>query len=149
VLDLFLSHLPSLWTILTGLIGGGGTIGLMKAYRTYWKQRRKNDAQDHEQRSDRVSEQSKRIDALLERMKHVERQQEEERKARVEAEVENKRLRAMVDAMSGKIDQLVAMVQDLREEAGMEPLTDSEKADLKDTPDFTSNDESERNGSSS
>lgn len=139
MLDTLLSHLPSLWTLLTSLLGGGAAAAAIKAYRTYHKQQRKDDAQAEEHRTDRVSEQSKRIDALLERMKRIENEQEKERKARVEAEVENKRLRAMIDAMSGKIDQLVAMVEDLREAAGMEPLTDTEKAELKSTPDFTSN----------
>lgn len=141
MLDLLLSHLPSLWTAVTGLVGGGAAAGLVKAWNAYWTQRRKNDAQEHEHRSDRVAEQSKRIDSLLSRMDRLEEQQEVERKARVEAEVKNKQLRATIDAMSDKIDQLVAMVQDLRQEAGMEPLTDKEKEDLKSTPDFTSNSE--------
>jgi len=115
----------------------------------YWTQKRKNDAQSHEQRSDRVSEQAGRIDSLLNRMDRLEDQQEEERKARVEAEVRNKQLQATIDVMATKIDQLVKMVEDLREQAGMEPLTTEEKQELKETPDFTSNDDLERNGTSS
>ncbi|MCS4087308.1 hypothetical protein GGQ10_002134 [Salinibacter ruber] len=82
-------------------------------------------------------------------MDRLESQQEEERKARVEAEVRNKQLQATIDVMATKIDQLVKMVEDLRAEAGMEPLTTEEKQELKETPDFTSNDDLERNGTSS
>jgi hypothetical protein len=82
-------------------------------------------------------------------MDRLEDQQEEERKARVEAEVRNKQLQATIDVMATKIDQLVKMVEDLREQAGMEPLTTEEKQELKETPDFTSNDDLERNGTSS
>lgn len=82
-------------------------------------------------------------------MDRLESQQEEERKARVEAEVRNKQLQATIDVMATKIDQLVKMVEDLREQAGMEPLTTEEKQELKETPDFTSNEQSERNGTSS
>lgn len=134
---------------MTGLLGGGLFTLAFKAYRLYWTQKRKNDAQEHEQRSDRVSEQAGRIDSLLSRMDRLEDQQEEERKARVAAEVRNKQLQATIDVMSTKIDQLVKMVQDLRAEAGMDPLTDAEKRELKETPDFTSNDDLERNGTSS
>lgn len=144
MIELILQHLPSIVAAISALLGVGLFKGAARLYKTYHTQQRKDDAQHEKQRADTVSEQSKRIDSLLERMKQVEERQEEERRARVEAEIENKRLRAMVGALSGKIDQLVAMVQDLRQEAGMEPLTDSEKADLKETPDFISNGHTQR-----
>lgn len=121
------------------VFGGGAFAAAAKLYRAYHKQSRKDDAQGADMRSDRMSEQSKRIDSLLDRMTTIEERQEEERKKRIEAEVRNRQLQATIDAMSTKINQLVKMVEDLREEAGMEPLTDKEKEDLKDTPDFTSN----------
>ncbi len=140
MVDFLFLHLPKIWTLVSALAGGGIVAAVVNAYRAYHEQSRLDDDQSHEHRSHRVSEQSKRIDSLLDRMKHVEQKQEAERKARVEAEVENKRLKAMIEAMSTKIDQLVKMVEDLREEAGMKPLSDKEKDDLKSTPDFTSND---------
>lgn len=139
MLDILLQHLPSFWTLAAGIAGGGLFAALIEAYQTFHKQSRLDDAQGADMRSDRMSEQSKRIDSLLDRMTTVEERQEEERKKRIEAEVRNRQLQATIDAMSTKINQLVKMVEDLREEAGMEPLTDEEKEDLKDTPDFTSN----------
>jgi len=141
VLDLLLSHLP---TILSAITGGGLVTGVVKLYTAYHQQSRKDEAQDAELRNDRVEAQAKRLDQLHDRLTDVERKQEEERKARVEAEVENKRLRAMVETLRGKIDQLISMVQDLRAEAGMEPLSDDEEERLRDTPDYTSNTDSQQ-----
>lgn len=143
--DLILQHLPKILTGLSTLLGLGLFKGLATWYRTYHKQARKDDAQDAQHRSDRVSEQSKRIDDLLDRMTKIEKKQEEERKARVEAEVKNKQLRATIDAMSDKIDTLVAMVSDLRKEAGMKALSEEEKDELREHPDFTSSDSSDSN----
>jgi len=137
LLDFVLSHLPSIWTAVSGILGGGTVVALIKAYRTYYVQHRKNEQSSANLRSDQITEQSKRIDDLLSRIERLEEEQEAERKARVEAEVRNRQLKATVEAMSDKITQLVRMVEDLRSEAGMKPLTDKEKADLKSTPDFT------------
>lgn len=137
MLDFVLSHLPSIWTAVSGILGGGTVVALIKAYRTYYVQHRKNEQSSANLRSDQITEQSKRIDDLLSRIERLEEEQEAERKARVEAEVRNRQLKATVEAMSDKITQLVRMVEDLRSEAGMKPLTDKEKADLKSTPDFT------------
>jgi septal ring factor EnvC (AmiA/AmiB activator) len=134
MLKLLLANLPAVLSAIGAL---GLFKGLAKAYKTYQSQQRKDDAQESGDRSDRIGEQSKRIDSLRDRMYNIEKQQEKERKARIEAEVRNQQLQATIDAMSTKIDQLVAMVGDLRQEAGMDPLTEDEKENLRETPDFT------------
>ncbi|WP_251961568.1 hypothetical protein [Salinibacter ruber] len=136
MIELLLSHLPS---IISAVAGAGVFGGLAKLYRTWSKQQRKDQAQNHDLANARSETQAARIDDLRSRMSNVEKQMDEERKARVEAEVRNRQLQATINAMSTKIDQLVAMVEDLREEAGMTPLTDREKQSLKSTPDFTPN----------
>lgn len=142
--DLLLQNLPAIISALSALLGVGLFKGIASLYRTYHKQQRKDDAQNVEQRSDRISEQGTRIDSLRERMRQIEQEQEHERKARVDAEVENRRLQATIDAMAAKIDQLVKMVEDLREEAGMGSLSEEEKEDLRQHPDFRFSDGREK-----
>jgi septal ring factor EnvC (AmiA/AmiB activator) len=132
--EIIISSLPA---IISALGGAGLFAGASKIYRTYHKQQRRNESHRADLSNSRSETQASRIDDLRQRVSNVENRIDKERKARVEAEVRNKQLQATISAMSTKIDQLVAMVQDLRDEADMEPLTDKEKKSLKETPDFS------------
>lgn len=105
--DFLLSHLPSIWTVLTGLIGGGSTVGLVKAYRTYWTQRRKNDAQEHDQDIELSEHLESRLKAVEERLDSAEENLRETKKKLTESRIREQELQAAIQALVDRVDRLI------------------------------------------
>ena len=145
-MEALFNHLPSIISALAGLAGAGVFAGLAKLWRTWKKQQRKDEKQEHRLDEEETAAQSDRISLLQKRMTTLEDKFEEERKSRVEAEIRNKQLQATVSALEVKIDTLIEMIRDLRDKAGMDELTEEEEERLRSTPDYTDlNSDTQRN----
>ncbi|MCS4139588.1 HAMP domain-containing protein [Salinibacter ruber] len=146
--ELLLNHLPTIISAVSGLLGAGLFAGAAKLWRTYHKQKRKDAAQEQDLEEEITANRKDRISALQVRVSDLESSFEKERKARVEAEIEARQHRAVVQALEVKIDTLISMVRSLRVEADMEPLSDKEEARLRATPEFSNLDSNAHDASS-
>jgi len=144
VLETLLSHLPSIWTAITGLLGGGAAAALIKAYQTYFKQKRKNDAQDHEQDLELSEHLETRLTKVAGRLDAAESELRTTKQELSRARIREDELTAAVDALVDRVDRLLDRLEQ------HEQITEEERDRLTSPPyvERTSDNSSPSNNSS-
>lgn len=112
MLDAFLSHLPSIWTAISGLIGGGLIAGLVEAYQTYHTQRRKDDAQDHDQDIELSEHLEQRLSKVEGRLDAAEEELRTTKKELTQSRLREEELQAAIDALVQRIDKLIDRLEE-------------------------------------
>lgn len=123
-----LSYLPSIVTLISAIIGGGGTVVFVEAYRTYHDQTRKDDALDHEQNMELSDKLSNRLTKLEGRLDSTEKHLRETRKELTQSRIRRDELQAAIDALVKRIDRLISRLQQ------HEQITEDEKNRLTSIP---------------
>jgi len=136
VLDTLLQHLPSFWTLLTSLIGGGAAAAAIKAYRTYWTQARKSDQQTHDQDIELSEHLETRLSKVEERLDAAESELRTTKQELSRARIREDELTAAVDALVDRVDRLLDRLEE------HEQITEQERDRLTSVPyaEHTSND---------
>lgn len=128
MLQQILSHLPTLWTVVSGFIGGGSIVALIKAYRAYWTQRRKGDAQEHDQDIELSEHLSSRLSKVEGRLDTAEKEVRETKKQLTESQIREDELQAAIDALVRRIDKLIDRLEE------HEQITEEERDRLTSVP---------------
>jgi len=109
VLDLLLSHLP---TLVSAVFGGGIVTGVVKLYRTYWTQQRKNEQLDHDQDLELSDRLENRLSKVEGRLDAAEGELRETRKELAHSRIRRQELQAAIDALVQRIDGLLDRLED-------------------------------------
>lgn len=112
MLDLLLSYLPSIWTALSGLLGGGAVAGLVKAYEAWKTQSRKDDAQDHDQDIELSERLEQRLTKVEGRLDAAEKELRSTKEQLTRSRIREEELRAAIDALVDRIDRLIDRLRD-------------------------------------
>jgi len=141
VLDLLLSHLPS---IISAIFGGGIVTAAIKAYQTYFTQARKDSAQDHKQDLELSEHLETRLSKMEGRLDAAETELRTTKQELSRARIREDELTAAVDALVERVDRLLDRLEE------HEHISEDERDRLTSVPyaKRKSNDQSE-NGSSS
>jgi predicted nuclease with TOPRIM domain len=102
-----ISYLPTIWTAVTGLLGGGATMGLVKLYRTYWTQQRQNEAQSHNQDIELSSHLEERLTKVEGRLDAAEDELRSTKEELSRARIRGDEMRASIEALVQRIDKLI------------------------------------------
>jgi septal ring factor EnvC (AmiA/AmiB activator) len=128
-----LSYLPTIWTAVTGLLGGGAAMGLVKAYRTYHTQSRQDDAQEHRQNLEMSERLETRLTAVEGRLDSAESELRKTREQLSRSQIREQELKASLEALVQRVDRLLdrlAKHEDVSERERKE-LTSPPYIDLK------------------
>lgn len=128
MLDLLLSHLPSLATVLSALLGGGGTVALVKAWNAYWTQKRKNEAQEHDQDIELSEHLEQRLTKVEGRLDAAEEELRSAKQKLTRARIREDELTAAVEALIDRVDKLLDRLEE------HEQITEEERQRLTSPP---------------
>jgi len=109
MLDLLLSHLP---TLISALTGGGIVTGLIKAYTAYHAQARKDEAQDHDQDMELSERLESRLSKVEGRLDNAENELRDTRKELAHSRIRRQELQSAIDALVERIDGLLDRLED-------------------------------------
>jgi len=111
MLELLLSHLPSISTLISALFGGGLVTGAVKLWRTYWTQSRKNNAQNHEQDMELSQRLESRLTKVEGRLDAAEDELRTTKKELAHSRIRRQELQAAIDALVLRIDNLLGRLE--------------------------------------
>jgi len=136
MLELLLSHLPS---IISAVCGGGLVTAGIKAYQTYFTQRRKDDQQDHEQDLELSEHLESRLSKMEGRLDSAESELRTTREELSRARIREDELTAAVHALIDRVDRLLNRLEE------HEHISEDERDRLTSVPPYarTSNDDTQ------
>jgi len=123
-----LSHLPAIWTAISGLLGGGVTMGAVKLYRTYHSQTRQDDAQEHRQDMELSERLESRLTKVEGRLDSAETELRKTRKELSQSRIREDELKASLEALVDRVDRLLNRL------AKHEDISKSERQELTTPP---------------
>ena len=143
MLEFLLSHLPSIWTAVSGLLGGGAVAGIVKAYRAWKKQSRKDEALNHNQDLELSEHLESRLTKVEGRLDAAEKELRSTKEQLTQSRIREQELRAAIDALVQRVDNLIDRLEN------HEQITQDERDRLTSVPYIDdSNDNTESNATS-
>jgi len=128
MLELLLSHLPSIGTFVSALFGGGLVTGVVKAYRAWSTQSRKDDAQDHTQDMELSERLSSRLSKVEGRLDAAEGELRKTKQELAHSRIRREELQAAIDTLVKRIDNLLDRLEK------HESITEDERDRMKSVP---------------
>jgi len=123
-----LSYLPTIWTAVTGLLGGGAAMGLVKAYRTYHNQSRQDAGQAHDHNLELSDRLETRLSKVEGRLDAAEDELRGTKKELTQSRIREEELQAAINALVQRIDRLIDRLEQ------HEQISEEERKNLTSVP---------------
>lgn len=128
MLDFLLLHLPKIWTLISAAAGGGSVVAVVKAYRTYYTQHRKDAREEHKQDLQLAERLESRLTKVEGRLDAAETEMRETKRKLTQSRIREDELQAAIDALVQRIDRLIDRLEE------HEQITEEERDRLTSVP---------------